>query len=99
MPWVSETTTSFSAFIRSEEHTSELQSRQYLVCRLLLETKKTHTYIYTATTTIEYQSRPGTRRDVRHTASTMRKSRRVSSLIQHTSINCFITHTNMTAQS
>src|SRR3712207_8886986 len=26
---------------RSEEHTSELQSRQYLVCRLLLE-KKTH---------------------------------------------------------
>src|SRR5258707_6927460 len=25
---------------RSEEHTSELQSRQYLVCRLLLETKK-----------------------------------------------------------
>src|SRR3712207_7814505 len=29
---------------RSEEHTSELQSRQYLVCRLLLEKKKkTHT--------------------------------------------------------
>src|SRR3712207_9510548 len=28
---------------RSEEHTSELQSRQYLVCRLLLE-KKTQTY-------------------------------------------------------
>src|SRR3712207_7218400 len=26
---------------RSEEHTSELQSRQYLVCRLLLEKKKT----------------------------------------------------------
>src|SRR3712207_8535943 len=40
---------------RSEEHTSELQSRQYLVCRLLLEKKKKHssqanltrvTYIY-----------------------------------------------------
>src|SRR3712207_7657547 len=31
---------------RSEEHTSELQSRQYLVCRLLLEKKKT---------TIEYR--------------------------------------------
>src|SRR3712207_8842218 len=32
----------FSAVIdvRSEEHTSELQSRQYLVCRLLLEKKK-----------------------------------------------------------
>src|SRR5438445_12205602 len=27
---------------RSEEHTSELQSRQYLVCRLLLEKKKHH---------------------------------------------------------
>src|SRR3712207_7707933 len=27
---------------RSEEHTSELQSRQYLVCRLLLEKKKRH---------------------------------------------------------
>src|SRR3712207_7717679 len=42
---------------RSEEHTSELQSRQYLVCRLLLEKKKktnntpkraiTHTNLYT----------------------------------------------------
>src|SRR3712207_7698065 len=29
-----------SGVIRSEEHTSELQSRQYLVCRLLLEKKK-----------------------------------------------------------
>src|SRR3712207_8333982 len=28
---------------RSEEHTSELQSRQYLVCRLLLEKKQTNT--------------------------------------------------------
>src|SRR5690554_7688611 len=28
---------------RSEEHTSELQSRPHLVCRLLLEKKKTHT--------------------------------------------------------
>src|SRR3712207_7191554 len=28
---------------RSEEHTSELQSRQYIVCRLLLEKKKTTT--------------------------------------------------------
>src|SRR5258707_3868013 len=33
---------------RSEEHTSELQSRQYLVCRLLLEKKKK----------AEYQRRP-----------------------------------------
>src|SRR5438445_2117444 len=29
-----------SGVVRSEEHTSELQSRQYLVCRLLLEKKK-----------------------------------------------------------
>src|SRR3712207_8061421 len=29
--------------VRSEEHTSELQSRQYLVCRLLLEKKTKHT--------------------------------------------------------
>src|SRR3712207_6848631 len=30
--------------LRSEEHTSELQSRQYLVCRLLLEKKKIKTH-------------------------------------------------------
>src|SRR3712207_7653830 len=39
-------------FIRSEEHTSELQSRQYLVCRLLLEKKKKHTRI---NPTLRYQ--------------------------------------------
>src|SRR3712207_8078178 len=32
--------------MRSEEHTSELQSRQYLVCRLLLEKKKNTKYTY-----------------------------------------------------
>src|SRR3712207_7450342 len=32
-------------FSRSEEHTSELQSRQYLVCRLLLEKKNNQLYI------------------------------------------------------
>src|SRR3712207_6926993 len=31
--------------MRSEEHTSELQSRQYLVCRLLLEKKKTSPFL------------------------------------------------------
>src|SRR3712207_8838616 len=34
------TSSDWSALKRSEEHTSELQSRQYLVCRLLLEKKK-----------------------------------------------------------
>src|SRR5947209_16990216 len=33
-------------FLRSEEHTSELQSRQYLVCRLLLEKKKKRTMVF-----------------------------------------------------
>src|SRR3712207_8874084 len=38
---------------RSEEHTSELQSRQYLVCRLLLEKKKTTSnYTHTVATKI-----------------------------------------------
>src|SRR3712207_7360849 len=37
--------------LRSEEHTSELQSRQYLVCRLLLEKKKT---LYSRNATIAY---------------------------------------------
>src|SRR3712207_8532370 len=32
-------TISTGSYLRSEEHTSELQSRQYLVCRLLLEKK------------------------------------------------------------
>src|SRR5258707_9066031 len=32
--------TQLTLSVRSEEHTSELQSRQYLVCRLLLEKKK-----------------------------------------------------------
>src|SRR3712207_7576381 len=32
--------------VRSEEHTSELQSRQYLVCRLLLEKKKNRTHLH-----------------------------------------------------
>src|SRR5947209_13211037 len=35
---------------RSEEHTSELQSRQYLVCRLLLEKKNICTWSETSTT-------------------------------------------------
>src|SRR3712207_7217272 len=35
---------------RSEEHTSELQSRQYLVCRLLLEKKKNKNNINSYTT-------------------------------------------------
>src|SRR3712207_8233152 len=39
------------ALARSEEHTSELQSRQYLVCRLLLEKKKKNIHIKQLSTT------------------------------------------------
>src|SRR5690554_7779258 len=42
---------SFSSIHRSEEHTSELQSRPHLVCRLLLEKKKNNIAIEA---TIEY---------------------------------------------
>src|SRR3712207_6873954 len=48
-PWTRKTTVGCEARVslgtrpRSEEHTSELQSRQYLVCRLLLEKKKNPT--------------------------------------------------------
>src|SRR3712207_6976793 len=45
-PWSAATMTTSSRCRRSEEHTSELQSRQYLVCRLLLEKKKKITLIY-----------------------------------------------------
>src|SRR3712207_8268128 len=38
-----------TATARSEEHTSELQSRQYLVCRLLLEKKKNLLHSYPPT--------------------------------------------------
>src|SRR3712207_7766999 len=40
LPYTREAMQAFAPVFRSEEHTSELQSRQYLVCRLLLEKKK-----------------------------------------------------------
>src|SRR3712207_9006017 len=42
--------------LRSEEHTSELQSRQYLVCRLLLEKKRQYadTYLLRGLTMLYY---------------------------------------------
>src|ERR1035437_7631648 len=49
---------------RSEEHTSELQSRQYLVCRLLLEKKK-QKHTNTATDTSEQQDSLATPRSSR----------------------------------
>src|SRR3712207_8923427 len=39
---------------RSEEHTSELQSRQYLVCRLLLEKKKYRRHLHWQPTVLEH---------------------------------------------
>src|SRR3712207_8842071 len=40
--------TPIAFLLRSEEHTSELQSRQYLVCRLLLEKKKNQKLVTTS---------------------------------------------------
>src|SRR3989449_7635672 len=42
--------------VRSEEHTSELQSRLHLVCRLLLEKKKKQKYQQTTTTHNRYRA-------------------------------------------
>src|SRR5258707_11629848 len=47
----SRTAAAGSVKTRSEEHTSELQSRQYLVCRLLLEKKKTLANVLLQSTT------------------------------------------------
>src|SRR5258707_8408925 len=45
-PWIAGRVAGLRPFAsRSEEHTSELQSRQYLVCRLLLEKKNDHEYV------------------------------------------------------
>src|SRR2546430_12494148 len=56
---------------RSEEHTSELQSQSNLVCRLLLEKKKTHTCLTT------YPSSRVTRRlQMPHTPRPTRESQR-----------------------
>src|SRR2546425_9733466 len=48
---------------RSEEHTSELQSLAYLVCRLLLEKKKKHLYTYSPAYSARYPTL-----DARHLA-------------------------------
>src|SRR5258707_11505321 len=54
---------SLAMMLRSEEHTSELQSRQYLVCRLLLEKKKTdklpsnyHVFTQQHVTSIQFET-------------------------------------------
>src|SRR5256885_12403035 len=54
IPQVGEATAALLAADRSEEHTSELQSPCNLVCRLLLEKKKTNSFYYLITSYIEY---------------------------------------------
>src|SRR5205823_9750562 len=57
------------ALQRSEEHTSELQSLAYLVCRLLLEKKKYHRRtIYDERTTLVLAHRARAKYSVTHTA-------------------------------
>src|SRR3712207_7530979 len=52
LAWIVVSEPSWPVF-RSEEHTSELQSRQYLVCRLLLEKKKINYNSYHQNITIK----------------------------------------------
>src|SRR2546425_4877058 len=59
----------YSWSLRSEEHTSELQSLAYLVCRLLLEKKKTMTHSNASTDT------KSTRHIYHHDAATPRSKR------------------------
>src|SRR3712207_7551247 len=47
--WAAGIASAGTVLLRSEEHTSELQSRQYLVCRLLLEKKQLNSLTLTAT--------------------------------------------------
>src|SRR3712207_7810708 len=47
-------------YLRSEEHTSELQSRQYLVCRLLLEKKNNYHFIIHILSIFSYSFFPST---------------------------------------
>src|SRR2546421_6866663 len=51
--------------VRSEEHTSELQSRSDIVCRLLLEKKKTRGACRAPTTSFQPSTTPATRRTPR----------------------------------
>src|SRR2546430_5646182 len=53
--------------IRSEEHTSELQSQSNLVCRLLLEKKK-KVVLYSTTNYLEYHALFATTTSLAHTA-------------------------------
>src|SRR6266576_3056205 len=49
---------SVTPLVRSEEHTSELQSRRDLVCRLLLETKKGNVRLASGLVAAKYGSHP-----------------------------------------
>src|SRR3712207_8737994 len=55
--WVHKAVLSGEMMSRSEEHTSELQSRQYLVCRLLLEKKKHTNTFKSSDLTDDHQTR------------------------------------------
>src|SRR5258707_2891028 len=57
--WVFQDEGYSGASLRSEEHTSELQSRQYLVCRLLLGKKKRRLRLSTPSTSRSSSATPG----------------------------------------
>src|SRR3989442_11093335 len=60
-PFATGTRASFPPRTRSEEHTSELQSRPHLVCRLLLEKKKKKIQVHMKSTSYNTVSRLGGR--------------------------------------
>src|SRR5258707_11529171 len=64
--------------VRSEEHTSELQSRQYLVCRLLLEKKKKKTKLTIARISVTREAPVRRRRASRARCSDLRSSSETS---------------------
>src|SRR5258708_22237927 len=53
--WLPRTSRPYQLMQRSEEHTSELQSPDHLVCRLLLEKKKKHMLVPLHSSNAEYQ--------------------------------------------
>src|SRR3712207_7974920 len=81
---------------RSEEHTSELQSRQYLVCRLLLEKKKMRVHI-----AADRQEHVGRVVDQRVQVPARRDPKRTRLTSSHATISyavfCFTNHTPSTA--
>src|SRR5262245_62505352 len=71
-PLMSELCDAGRTVLRSEEHTSELQSLRHLVCRLLLEKKKKNNTTHLPQTTVQYPPRKAPHAPIRPTARPIR---------------------------